>query len=201
MKKITTILIITILIILSILVSYNIYSKNQIKVAEEENEITEIAEVIEDDCTDEYEYEQGSASLTANSEEEKISPNAVITYKKIYNGCNHEVIEQKSVNSDLVNKTKSEFEQEYEGWNIEEFSPNKIIISKKFEGNCGEEFILRDKDGIIIIYKINDNNEEEEYEVTDISTDYLAEPDKVNMKNGLKIIGKQELNKIIEDFE
>ena len=42
---------------------------------------------------------------------------------------------------------------------------------------------------------------EKEYEVTDISTEYITDTDKINMKNGIKVNGKQELNQLIEDFE
>ena len=147
MKKIIIILSVVISTILLVFVSHNLFFKNKLNVAKQDNTITEIAEIIEDDCTDEYEYEQSIASLKVNFEEEMHS-NSIPT---------------------MSSKT--------------------------------EEYVLRDREGFIVIYKINENNEEEEYEVTDIATDYLAEPDKINIKNGLKVEGKQELNKIIEDFE
>lgn len=201
MKRLFIIAIITVFIFLLALAWRLLYIRKDVNIAKKEEDNTKIAEVIEDDCTEEYEYEQNIGSLTANAEEEKISPNAIITYKKTFNGCKHEIVEQKIVSSNLVNITKDEFQEAYKDWKIEEFSPDKIIINKIFDGNCGEEFILRDKEGVVVIYKINEDNKEEEYEETNIATDYLTEEDKSNMKNGMKIIGKQELNKIIEDFE
>ena len=36
---------------------------------------------------------------------------------------------------------------------------------------------------------------------TDISIEYLTESDKINMKDGIRVNSKQELNQLIEDFE
>ena len=54
---------------------------------------------------------------------------------------------------------------------------------------------------MIVIYKLLEDGTEKEYEVTDISTEYITDTDKINMKNGIKVNGKQELNQLIEDFE
>ena len=72
---------------------------------------------------------------------------------------------------------------------------------KEYSGECGEHYMLREKNGKIAIYKINEKQEEEIYENTEISVEYLAEADKVNIKNGIRVNGKEELNQLIEDFE
>ena len=48
---------------------------------------------------------------------------------------------------------------------------------------------------------INENNEEELYEETEIAIDYLTETDKVNIQNGIRVNGNENLNQVIEDFE
>lgn len=148
MKKILVSTIIAIFIFLLIFAWVLVYNRKDVNIAKQENSNTKVAEIIEDDCTEEYEYEQKVGSLT--------------------------------VSSNLGNNTK---------------------LEKENNGNSEEKFVLRNKGGVIVIYKINEKNEEEEYEKTDISIDYLAEEDKNNINNGLKIIGKEELNKRIEDFE
>ena len=52
-----------------------------------------------------------------------------------------------------------------------------------------------------VVYKKQDNGKEEEYETTDISTEYLSETDKINLKNGIEVNGIQNLNQLIEDYE
>ena len=91
--------------------------------------------------------------------------------------------------------------EKYAGWTIDKFSDTQIVISKKEEGECGEHYIVKDKEGKVVIYKLLEDGTENEYEVTDISTEYITDTDKINMKNGIKVNGKQELNQLIEDFE
>ena len=84
---------------------------------------------------------------------------------------------------------------------IDTFENNKVVLSKQQEGDCGQHYVLRELDNKIVVYLINENGEEEEYQRTEISTEYLTETDRITIQNGLKVYGKQSLNQIIEDFE
>ena len=195
-KTIMTIIAI-IVIIGAIIIGVQICKPNK----EQEDIITKVSdEKIEDDCTDEYQEIQ-EEMLQANSTEEKISPNCFITMKKTYNKCGHTTSEYIAIPKELVNKTKEDLEEKYIGWTIDKFSDTQIVISKKEEGECGEHYIVKDKEGKVVIYKLLEDGTENEYEVTDISTEYITDTDKINMKNGIKVNGKQELNQLIEDFE
>ncbi len=195
-KTIMTIIAI-IVIIGAIIIGVQIYKPNK----EQEDIITKVSEEkIEDDCTDEYQEIQ-EEMLQANSTEEKISPNCFITMKKTYNKCGHTTSEYIAIPKELVNKTKEDLEEKYIGWTIDKFSDTQIVISKEEEGECGEHYIVKDKEGKVVIYKLLEDGTENEYEVTDISTEYITDTDKINMKNGIKVNGKQELNQLIEDFE
>lgn len=92
-------------------------------------------------------------------------------------------------------------EELYSDWNIEKFQNNEVILSKTENGECGEHYVIRDVNGQIVIYIIDNNGEEKEYEKTEIATEYLTETDKITIKNGLKVYGKEALNQVIEDFE
>ncbi len=170
-----------------------------------ENESSQYAtkvadENIVDECTEEYQEMQNEI-LETNAQEEKISPNASITLKIYYQKCGHETSQYLQVPDKLVNKTKEDLQEEYKGWDIEKFSDTEIILRKKEEGECKEHYIVKDNDGKVTIYQILEDGNEEEYEKTNISTEYLTETDKLNMKNGIQINGKQALNQLIEDFE
>lgn len=160
-----------------------------------------VAEEILDDCTDEYEEIQENEAIITNSDNEKISPNCRITFKKYYNKCKDTINEYKTVPQNLVNKTKEELQEEYNDWEIRNFSENEIELYKEYDGECNEHYILKDNNGKISIYKYSENGEEELYENTEIATDYLTPTDKINIKNGLKVNGKEELNEVIESFE
>lgn len=158
-------------------------------------------EEILDDCTEEYEQLQNNEMIETNAEEEKISPNSSLTYETYYTGCQHTKIVYSDMPTELVNLTKKEVEEKYTDWEVKKFETNEVALYREQEGECGEHFIVKDKDGKVVVYKILENGEEQEYEVTQISTDYLTETDKIEMKNGIKVNGKQELNQLIEDFE
>lgn len=199
MNKMIVAMICTIVILLAILSALIIYSPTNNEHASDKVE-SQIAEVILDECTDEYE-EMEQEIVTTNSNQEKISPNCKITLTRYYKQCKDEINEYLQVPDILVNSTKDELQNHYKDWVIKEFSSNQIVLYKEFEGECGEHYVLRDDAGKISIYKIIDNGKEELYEKTDISTDYLPEKDKNSIKQGLKVNGKEKLNELIESFE
>lgn len=61
--------------------------------------------------------------------------------------------------------------------------------------------MVKDKEGEVAIYQILEDGTQEEIEITGITTEYLPETDKINMKKGIQVNGRQKLNQLIEDFE
>lgn len=202
MKKIWMIIPIILVILIGIVVGRLIYNNNE-KLANKnniiQNEINIASEKVTDDCIEEYQEVQ--EEVVANSQEEKISPNCLLILKKYYDECNHTINEYVDVPQDLVNGTEEDLKKEYPYWQIEKYSSNEIILYKEFNSNCGQHFVLREDDGKITVYKINENNEEEIYEKTEISVEYLSETDKGKISEGIKVNGIEELNQLLEDFE
>ena len=137
---------------------------------------------------------------TNSSEEEKISPNCEMIKKIYYKECEHTTTSYNNVEEKFVNMTKNELEEELPDWKIEGFSENRIVLYQEKDGECNEHYIVRDKDGQVVIYQKTEDGEKE-IEVTDISTEYLPETDKIQMENGIEVNGKQALNQLIEDYE
>lgn len=202
MKKIWMIIPIILVILIGIVVGRLIYNNNE-KLANKnniiQNEINIVSEKVTDDCIEEYQEVQ--EEVVANSQEEKISPNCLLILKKYYDECNHTINEYVDVPQDLVNGTEEDLKKEYPYWQIEKYSSNEIILYKEFNSNCGQHFVLKEDEGKITVYKINENNEEEIYEKTEISVEYLSETDKGKISEGIKVNGIEELNQLLEDFE
>ncbi|MCI8641610.1 MAG: hypothetical protein HFJ59_07080 [Clostridia bacterium] len=182
------------------------FIRNKIKISEQnlvENTNETLFEAVTDECEEEWQEieEQAKLEVQSNVNEEKISPNCLITFKKFYNTCRHTLNQYISVPETLVNKTQIELQEEYKDWKIEDFSSTQIILYREYEGECGEHYILRENDGKIAIYKMNENNTEVLFEQTEIAIDYLTEADKIELKDGIHINGKERLNQLIEDFE
>lgn len=202
MKKIWMIIPIILVILIGIVVGRLIYNNNE-KLANKnniiQNEINIVSEKVTDDCIEEYQEVQ--EEVATNSQEEKISPNCLLILKKYYDECNHTINEYVDVPQDLVNGTEEDLKKEYPYWQIEKYSSNEIILYKEFNSNCGQHFVLKEDEGKITVYKINENNEEEIYEKTEISVEYLSETDKGKISEGIKVNGIEELNQLLEDFE
>lgn len=191
-KVIITILSIIVLMI-SILVGIQVFKTQNNNITE--HQIAQISEEIEDDCTEEWKelYEQNTMNLQVNTQENiRLSPNCSFTFQTHYTGCGHTSRKYMNIPQQLVNKTEEELQELYNEWKIKTFTTNEVILEKEETGECGEHYVLRDVDGKIVIYVIKDGKEEE-YEKTEISTDYLTETDKITMKEGLKVNRKREL--------
>lgn len=142
-----------------------------------------------------------SPSLLTSTIEQKISPNATIVIKKHYTNCGHTTKDYAEIPAEFVNLKEEELKDILTEWEIKGFSPDEIVIYKEIEGICNEHYIIREKDGNVAIYTIDENEKEKLSELTEISTNYLTEHDKAELQKGIRANGKEELNSILEDFE
>lgn len=187
-----------ILAILIIFASYILFNKEEVVEDKEENN-TYISEVIEDECTEEYQQMQNAT--TVSMAEEKVSANAILILKKYYKKCEHTINEYVELPQELVNMTEKEVQAQYPDWEVIGFEKGKVTLYKEFDDVCGEHFKLKIENGKVVVYIDNNDGTESLYEKTNISSEYLTETDLINMQDGLEIYGKEELNQIIEDFE
>lgn len=197
-NKIIAIIAMVLLVISIAILSYTILGQEK---EEEQGSGTNvlISEVIEDECTEEYEEAQNATVVS--SKEEKVAANAILILKKYYQNCEHTINEYVELPQELVNMTEKEVQAQYPDWEVIGFESSKITLYKEFEADCGEHFKLKVEDGKVVVYIVNSDGTESVYEKTNISSEYLTETDLINMQDGLEIYGKEELNQIIEDFE
>lgn len=196
MSKFKIVLISIFTIALIILTSAVVYQNIKYdKLAKEEEKVT-------DECIYENnEIENDIDEIKVSETETKVSPNAELVIKKYYKECGHNTEEKRNVANDMVNKTQEEIEKLYPDYKVESFFNNKIVLIKEEEGQCDEHYIVRDENSNIMIYKILSDGKEEIYQNTGISTEYLPETDKISLRDGIKVFGRENLNSIIEDFE
>lgn len=183
------------ILVVSAICGYYIYetaSKQQIN----EEKISELARVTVENGINTY-----SPTLITSSVEEKVSPNATLIIKKHYQECGHTTKDYAEIPTEIVNLTEKQTEEAFAEWELKGFSANEIVILKEVTGICNEHYILRDKDGVIAIYTQDENGKETINYLTEISTEYLTEQDRKELKNGIQAIGKEELNNSLEDYE
>lgn len=200
MNKVILILVSIIIIIVSIITAVVIYN------GEDEKQAKVSIKNIEENTTNTLNNSNSINSdnqnvIETNVKEVRISPNAFITFKETYEVCGHTKVDFVEVPEDFVNLSEEELKDKYSDWNIEKFTDTDIILSKDFEGSCDEHFIVKDVNGVVTVFKIKEDGTEEEYQTTDIATEYLTDTDKIEMENGIRVNGKQNLNQLIEDYE
>lgn len=137
-----------------------------------------------------------------SSEEDKININTKVFEKVYYNDCNHIIEKEIEVDEHNINKTKDMIQAEYIGWEIQKFTNNEVVVYKEVYDFCDEHYCLKDVNGEIMAYKLDKYGKEKELVAdTDIKTKYLSEEDLEELKNGIVVYSKVDLNKKIEDYE
>jgi len=162
------------------------------------------SKIIEDECTVEGELmELGMVDgyVQANSREDKVGPNAILKLKKVYLDCKHTITETVELPIELINMNKVELENEYKDWKLEEFCPDEIIFSREYTGICNEHYLVKIVEDVLGIYSIDKDGNKTLREKTEIYSEYLPENDISRLKNGIEVIGRDNLNSLLEDYE
>lgn len=145
--------------------------------------------------------EEEEQTVSTSSNTIKVSPNSIVQKNTVYKICNHIVQETEIIPEELTNKEQKDIEQYYKDWQIKKFGSSEVILYNEKNEYCDRHYILKENDGVIAIYKLNQDNKEIFKENTQIQVQYLPEVDLLNLKKGIYAIGEQELNSILEDFE
>ena len=189
MRKIT-IIIITIGIILGFLIGIYLYNTNQ----ESKNLIISEKE--------EAKTETKKEDKEVSNQEKLITPNTKIIIKTYYKDCNHIIEESATPADELINLNEEELSKQANNFTIQKFSPEEVVLYKEENGFCNEHYLLIEKNGYIEVYFLDEKGEMKFMtNIVDIATELLPEKDREELKTGIKVYGKKELNKKIEDFE
>ncbi|MDR0979345.1 MAG: BofC C-terminal domain-containing protein [Lachnospiraceae bacterium] len=198
MNKLYIFIIFIVVIVLGYFTGTYIYKINNMG---EETTPNYVAEVVDDECVIEGELYENGELKEVLSEEEKLSPNAIISIEKYYKDCGHTVKTRSVIDTSLVNLTKEDLQNKYEAYEVTSFSPAEAILYIELEGSCKEHYIVKEVDGYVTIYEIDDTGRETLKQTTEIETDFLTITDKANLESGILVYGNDSLNSLLEDFE
>ena len=185
-------IIIALLVIVGILIFDKTNLENQIKKTKNEIEKNNIVENLINSNID---------IVETSVEEEKISPNCLFIFKTYYRKCEHIKVEKEQISETMVNKTREDLNKIYKDWEIVTFRNDEVLFYKEEDGICDEHYMLKDIDGTVTIFVIDENEEESIKEKTSILTEYLPQEDVAKLKEGIRVNGKEQLNKTLEDYE
>lgn len=140
-------------------------------------------------------------SVSTNYSEVTVSPNCMVCLTEKFKKCGHIIAIKQEVPREIINLDKDKVQEYYNGWNIDKFSADEIEVSRECSGICGEHYIVRESDGYISISAKNNIGEYIYRGTTDISVQYLPEEDLKKLEKGIEIVGRDNLNKFLEDYE
>lgn len=189
-KKYIIVLLVIITIIVGIIVGVFIANKNKTSNLEPETQ-THLAK----------NNQNGIQIIETANTEIKTSPNCLFTFETYYKDCKHIVNEKVNIPKECINKTEEELQEKYKDFKIKSFKSEEVIFYEEKEGICNEHYIIKDNNGYVAIYTVDSFGKETLKEITEIVTTYLPETDKQKLKEGIKAIGKEELNTHLEDYE
>ncbi|TAH62993.1 MAG: hypothetical protein EWM50_04230, partial [Gottschalkiaceae bacterium] len=119
--------------------------------------------------------------------------------------CNHEIIETRLPEQNMINMTKERFEvfiiNNHPKWKVELFSHNKITLFIEKNHLCQNHYVIGEKNGKIAVFRINEYGErilEKVYNDAPISL--LKEIDQEKIKRGIVTDNKEELSDILENY-
>ncbi len=139
--------------------------------------------------------------VDASSKEVTVSPNAEVVLTEYFQKCGHTKTWKEIAPREIVNLNREKVEEFYKDWNVDEFSANQIRLSRTNKGICDEHYMIRESNGYISISIKNDIGECIFKGLTDIPVQYLTEEDIAKLEKGIEVVGKENLNKFLEDFE
>lgn len=179
------------LFIISVMAGFIVRSFLNFSKGEEKESNVILAEDVDED----------KETLDTSNSEVIVSPNAEVVITQLYKRCGHTIVKRELAPREIVNLNLEKVQEFYDGWNIDEFTANEIKISRTTQGICDEHYIISESDGYVSISCKNSSGEYIFKGLTDISVQYLPEEDLQKLKNGIEIIGRDNLNKFLEDFE
>ena len=191
-KSIIIIVCITIIVLVGIFIGIKLTDKSQVN---KNNEAEDLY------LPDVYENNIIVQTIEIASEVEKTTPNTLIIYKTYYTKCKHYIKKYEMIDVSKVNLTEEEFKEKYKNWKLDKFSSEEIELSKEEEKFCGQHYKIKLEDDIVVIYRVDEDEKEIEYQRTDITTKYLTNEDILKLSTGIIVYGKENLTATIEDYE
>ena len=194
-KNILIVILLIVAIITGFFVGVHLYNKEKSK-KQLENDIQNV--VVYDNKVN----NTNTVEIQTSMSEEKISINTEVVEEIYYVQCDHLIKTLRKDMKSLVNMTKEELAKKYPKWEIKELSTEKVTLYKEEQGFCNEHYLVKDVDGIVTIYNMdNEDKINEIIKTTEIETKYLTETDQEDLKEGIRVYTQQKLNKLLEDFE
>ncbi|MBR5468135.1 MAG: BofC C-terminal domain-containing protein [Firmicutes bacterium] len=130
----------------------------------------------------------------------KIVPGTKIIYEYYYPADEETEIVEESAPYFMLGLTFKELQQNYDMWQIEYFSADKVVMKRNVYGEREQKYIVGIKDGYVAVFYDIGTDEELVREITNIFAGALPKEEREKLKNGIKVVGENNLIGILQDY-
>lgn len=96
---------------------------------------------------------------------------------------------------------REELQSVYNGWQMVLFSPEKVILRCRIEGKSSESYILGEDGGYLAVFYEDGQKAIHLQERTGIPLAALPEGEALQIREGLRVTGEENLAKLLADFQ
>lgn len=192
LKKIYIFIFFVIIIFVSIIsigIGYNMYDTS------EKEEIIEYNSNINADF---FEKEEKPVDNTTVA---KITPSTKMTYEYFYKNDQITEIVEDVPPYFLIDLTRTDLEENFKEWQIKSFSEREVVLQQVIEGESTQHYIIGEYEGYVAVFYEKEINGTKLKEITDIPIESLTKDEQEQIKKGIKITGKDELMKFLENYD
>lgn len=130
-------------------------------------------------------------SEEAVATELKVTPNMEFGIKEYFDECGHFNFEYSALPKELINMSRQEIEDHYNGnYEVEEFDEKKLTLAREINGMCDNHYVIKlNENNLIDVYKINTDTSYSLFESTEISKEFLPIEDIEKLEEGIVVYG------------
>lgn len=139
-------------------------------------------------------------SIPATNNKNKLNKDGVIIYQYYYTKDQITKEQEEPVPDYLVGLSREDLQEIYGGWQIVSFSAEKAILRCTVEGRSDEVYLLSAHNGYLAVYMENFSKKMKLKEITNVPVRILPEDERMQLEEGIYILGEENLVKILSDF-
>ena len=148
------------------------------------------------------------AELTKNSNTSsnsiKTDSQTIIIFNKTFKKANYKTHDEVLIPNDKTSMTQDEFQKEYPTWQIDKFSSSRVVMHKNIDsyppGYYKISYMYNIDSEYITVFTYDKEGREKVYKITKTPLDLLDAQTIKEIKKGIIINDKEELNRKLENY-
>jgi hypothetical protein len=83
---------------------------------------------------------------------EVITRDTKLVFEKVYIGCGHKRVEERRARENEIGLSIQSIALRFPEWSIADYTTERIVFTKEVNDFCPGHFLLKDRDGVVVIY-------------------------------------------------